>query len=92
MANHPHRRRSLRTVLILLLLVLAALFCIRRGNTALQVTRTDLTFTALPAGFDGCRIAVLSDLHGAEFGEDNRDLFAAVTEESPDYIVYLGDL
>ena len=92
MANHPHRRRPLRTLLVLLLLILAALLCIRRSNTALQVTRTDLTFTDLPEGFDGCRIAVLSDLHGAEFGEDNRDLFAAVTEESPDYIVYLGDL
>ena len=92
MANHPRRRRPLRTVLVLLILVLAALFCIRRGNTALQVTRTDLTFTDLPAGFDGCRIAVLSDLHGAEFGENNRDLFSTLVEESPDYIVYLGDL
>ena len=92
MANHPRRRRPLRTVLVLLILLLAALFCIRRGNTALQVTRTDLTFTDLPAGFDGCRIAVLSDLHGAEFGENNRNLFSTLVEESPDYIVYLGDL
>ncbi len=92
MAHHPHRRRPLRTALVLLLLVLSALFYVRWGNTALQVTRADLTFTDLPAGFDGCRIAVLSDLHGAEFGENNRDLLAAVAEEAPDYIVYLGDL
>lgn len=92
MANHPNRRRSLRTPLVLALLILAALFCFRWGNTALQVTRTGLTFTDLPAGFDGCRMVVLSDLHGAEFGENNQDLFAAVAEESPDYIFYLGDL
>ena len=92
MANHPNRRRSLRTPLVLALLILAALFCFRWGNTALQVTRTGLTFTDLPTGFDGCRMVVLSDLHGAEFGENNQELFTAVAQESPDYIVYLGDL
>lgn len=92
MANHPHKRHPLRTVLVLVLLILSALFCIRWDNTALQVTRTNLTFTNLPAGFDGCRIVVLSDLHGAEFGEHNQALFAAAAEEAPDYIVYLGDL
>ena len=61
-------------------------------NTTLQVTRFDPAFTDLPAGFDGCRIVVLSDLHGARFGEGNADLFAAVAAEQPDYIFYLGDL
>ena len=61
-------------------------------NTALQTTRFDPVFTDLPRGFDGCRIVVLSDLHGAEFGRDNADLFAAVAAEDPSYIFFLGDL
>lgn len=49
-------------------------------------------FSDLPAGFDGCRIAVLSDLHSASFGPNNQTLFETVARQQPDYIFYLGDL
>ena len=91
MAKHPRKRRLPGFLLFLALAVLAALF-LRWDSTALQTTYFDPVFADLPEGFDGCRIAVLSDLHGAEFGENNQELFAAVAQESPDYIVYLGDL
>ena len=90
-ANHPRKPRLPGFLLFLALAVLAALF-LRWDNTALQTTYFDPAFADLPEGFDGCRIAVLSDLHGAEFGENNQELFTAVAQESPDYIVYLGDL
>lgn len=89
MANRPGKRRPFRTFLVLA--ALAALF-VRWNNTALQITRFEPSFTSLPPGFDGCRLVVLSDLHGASFGPDNSGLFAAVAGESPDYIFYLGDL
>ena len=91
MAKHPRKRRLPGFLLFLALAVLAALF-LRWDNTALQTTYFDPVFADLPEGFDGCRIAVLSDLHGAEFGENNQELFTAVAHESPDYIVYVGDL
>ena len=91
MAKHPRKRRLPGFLLFLALAVLAALF-LRWDSTALQTTYFDPVFADLPEGFDGCRIAVLSDLHGAEFGENNQELFTAVAQESPDYIVYLGDL
>ena len=91
MAKHPRKRRLPGFLLFLALAVLAALF-LRWDNAALQTTYFDPVFADLPEGFDGCRIAVLSDLHGAEFGENNQELFTAVAQESPDYIVYLGDL
>ncbi len=91
MANHSHRRRH-RLLRRLLILAAALALFIWWDNTSLQVTQFHPTFSHLPAGFDGCRIVVLSDLHGASFGGDNEALFAAVAEQEPDYIFYLGDL
>lgn len=92
MAGRPKKRRPLRTLCILALLALSAALLVRRGNTSLRVTHFQPVFAGLPEGFDGCRLAVLSDLHGAEFGPGNEDLFAAVAEAAPDCILYLGDL
>lgn len=92
MAKHPRKRHPLRTALTLLVLIALAVLYVRWGNTALQVARFDPAFTDLPEGLDGCRIVVLSDLHGAIFGENNEDLFTAVEGGNPDYIFYLGDL
>ena len=85
--KHPLRRLAFLAVF---LLVLALFF--RWENTSLQIAHFDPVFTDLPAGFNGCRIVVLSDLHGAEFGADNQELFQAVADQSPEYIFYLGDL
>lgn len=94
MPKHPRRkkRRPFRTVLILLLLAVLTANFFHWSNTSLQITHFDPAFADLPEGFDGCRIVVLSDLHGAVFRENNDELFAAVAEEIPDYIFYLGDL
>ena len=89
MGNHPRRRHP---VLAALLLVLALALFLRWDNTALQVTTFDPAFPDLPPGFDGCRIVVLSDLHGAVFGEDNQRLFQTVAAQEPELIFLLGDL
>lgn len=91
--RRARRRRSFWTkAAVLAVLVLSAALFLRWDNTSLQVTETAVSFPDLPEGFDGCRLVVLSDLHGAEFGEGNADLFAAVNGAAPDYICYLGDL
>ena len=92
MAERSRKKRLRRRAWLLLFLALLAVGYGWWENTTLQVTEFDPAFTDLPAGFDGCRIVVLSDLHGARFGEGNADLFAAVAAEQPDYIFYLGDL
>jgi len=83
---------TLQAVLPVLAALLLAALCLYQSNFVLQVTRYDAAFTDLPAGFDGCRIVLLSDLHGAAFGEENEKLFSAVAAEKPDIIALTGDL
>jgi predicted MPP superfamily phosphohydrolase len=46
----------------------------------------------MPEGFEGFRIAQISDLHNASFGNGNEKLLAALKEAKPDIIVLTGDL
>ena len=46
-------------------------------NTALQTTRLRVQSSRLPVGFDGFRIAHLSDTHSSSFGKNNRRLSGA---------------
>ena len=93
MAKQPRKKRSFgRRILTLLVL---ALFCagfFQWSNRSLQVERFTFTSSRLPQGFDGCIIVQLTDLHGAEFGENNQDLIDQVRALSPDYIFLTGDL
>lgn len=91
MAKRRIKRRRHRPLQLLFLAALAALF-LYWSNTSLQITRFDPTFSRLPGGFDGCRIAVLSDLHGTEFGKNHEKLLASVASEDPEYIFVVGDL
>ena len=93
MSSHRHHRRKKRTLLPALsaITLLAAGF-LYWSNTALQVTRFDPVFAALPTGFSGCRIVVLSDTHSMSFGEDQSHLLETVAAQDPDYIFFLGDM
>lgn len=51
-----------------------------------------ISVTSAPDGFSGYRIAVISDLHGKEFGEDNEKLIDYVRDLEPDLIAVTGDL
>ena len=46
----------------------------------------------LPPDFSGFRIAQVSDLRNAEFGEGNCKLIDLLTQTDPDIIVLTGDL
>ncbi len=91
MAKRRRRRRSHRLLKFLLVLVLCAGF-FWWSNHSLQVEQFTYLSPQLPAGFDGCVVVQLSDLHGAVFGEDNRELIGQVRELEPDYIFLTGDL
>ena len=62
------------------------------GNKAVQVTDLSLALDRLPEGFEGFRIAHLSDLHNTEFGKDNEKLLGLLREAEPDIIAITGDI
>ena len=90
--THPKSRRPWRRLAVLAAILAAAVLFFRWSNGSLQVERFAFADGDLPAGFDGAVIVQLSDLHCAEFGENNGDLLSAVAAAEPDYIFLTGDL
>lgn len=86
------RRRPLIWLGVLLALAAAGAFWFRWQCWGVQTTHTVAELSGLPAGFDGYRIAHLSDLHGHQYGEGSGELLDRVREGSPDLIVVTGDL
>ncbi len=62
------------------------------ANSAIEVNEWTYTSAELPAAFDGFRIAQLSDLHNAEFGDGNKILLSLLAQTYPDAIFLTGDL
>ena len=62
------------------------------GNKALMANTVAISSSRIPATFSGFQIAQVSDLHNAEFGENNAELLKLLSESRPDIIVITGDL
>jgi len=80
----------LKALLLLLTTINAAILI--DSNTRIVTTGYELSFANLPAGFDGYRIVVLSDIHASQYGEDNARLLKMVGDAKPDMIAITGDL
>lgn len=87
-----HRGRGCLTALIILALIAAAAaFLIKDSREDLEISRYEVNSKKLPESFDGFKIVQLSDLHGAEFGEDGMELVDKVGSLEPDMIALTGD-
>lgn len=87
-----HRGRGCLTALIILALIAAAAaFLIKDSREDLEISRYEVASQKLPESFDGFKIVQLSDLHGAEFGEDGMELVEKVGSLEPDMIALTGD-
>ena len=89
MANQRRKHHFWRNLIILIVLFGIYLYW---GNSSIETDEVTFPSGTLPAGFDGCRIVHLSDLHGKYFGKDNERLYAAVRAAQPEYIFVTGDL
>lgn len=88
----PGRRRSRRLPCAAAAVALALAAILADSRWRLDRDEYVLASARLPAGFEGFRIVQLSDLHGMEFGENNRRLVEAVRAAQPDLIALTGDL
>lgn len=84
------KKKRIQVILSLILVVLIGWTL--WGNTALEVNEYEIVSDRIPQGFDGFRIAQVSDLHNAEFGEGNGKLIEQLSQTDPDIIVITGDL
>ena len=82
-----------KSILIASILILTGLIIWTLwGNIALEVNEYQITSDKIPEAFSGFRIAQVSDLHNAEFGEGNCKLIGLLSQTDPDMIVLTGDL
>ena len=82
-----------RVIVIIVILLLAALLIWTLwANRALVLTEIEASLPELGKAFDGFKIAHVSDLHNAEFGDANAELLELIAGAEPDIIAVTGDL
>ena len=84
--------RKKRVLFVVAFVLVALIVWTLWGNTALEVNEYEVVSDRIPQGFEGFRIAQVSDLHNAEFGEGNEKLIQLLSQTDPDVIVITGDL
>ena len=75
-------------VAILILLII----WIAYGNTDLEIYKYNVKSEDIPSEFDNFRIVQISDLHNAEFGENNEKLLFMLKQADADIIAITGDM
>ena len=86
------KRLSKKTLISVCTLIAALIIWTMWSNTALMLSTVTVSSNRIPAAFNGFRIAQISDLHNAVFGEDNAELLQILSECEPNIIVITGDL
>ena len=78
--------------MVMTIIILCLALTVWGSNAVLQTEEFTFRSIRLPESFDGYRVAVLSDLHGAVFGEGNAVLLEQTAAAAPDMIAVTGDL
>lgn len=85
-------KRIKRSFICLLVAVVVFLGWNIFQNRNIQVNEITVTSEYLPDDFKGYKIAHISDLHNADFGDNNKQLLSFIKNASPDIIVVTGDI
>lgn len=86
------KKISFRTKCIGAAVAAAAAVLLYIGNTHIGTTYVTVDSENIPLAFNGFKIAHISDLHNAEFGEGQSKLIEKIREADPDIIVITGDM
>ncbi len=85
-----NKKRLIAFVLLLLIVVFSTILVIENKN--IELNKFEVSSRDLPKEFEGFRVAHVSDLHNAEFGEDNSKLIKMLKDANPDIIAITGDV
>ena len=91
-ASHNSKKRRRYAVGVIAAALIAMTVWIAWGNSALMLTEVSIAGENIPTAFSGFRIAQISDLHNAVFGQNNENLLSRLDKAEPDIIVMTGDL
>ena len=86
------KRRSRIVFFLVVLAAVPVIIWTVWSNCTVGMTRYSVLSSRLPPAFHDYTIAVISDLHNAEFGEGNSQLLELIRAEQPDCIAITGDL
>ena len=77
------------TILILAFVVVVIIVATIFSNACIKISKYTINFSELSGS---ARIVIISDLHGKEYGRDNKRLLAKIGEQKPDAIFVVGDM
>ncbi len=88
------KRKKRKWIILLCIVVLLMVLAVWTlwSNGAAKLSNVTVTSGNLPKSFDGYKVALISDLHNAEFGENNIELIELLSKASPDIIAITGDI
>lgn len=84
--------KKVKIVVLLLFAVILFSGILIYENKNIELNSFKIYSEDLPSGFDGYRIAHISDLHNAQFGKNNNKLVSLLSEAKPDIIAITGDI
>lgn len=86
----PNKNKSKKIAIsIISTIVFVVLMVTVVGNCLLSVTEYTINLSELSGS---ARVVVISDLHGKEYGRDNKRLLVKISEQIPDAIFVVGDM
>ncbi len=86
------KTKLIATASVSAVLIISIITWLIWGNTALMVSEYVIENEKIPESFNGYKIVQISDLHNAEFGDENEELIELINQQEPDIIVITGDL
>ena len=81
-----------KVVFFIILLIFIVIVWLIWSNKTVKTTDITVSSNNLPTEFNDYKIAHISDLHNAEFGENNSKIIDILKNQNPDIIAVTGDL
>lgn len=85
----PNKYKFKKTTFIISAFVVITIATTIFSNVCIKISEYTINLSGLSGS---ARVVVISDLHGKEYGRDNRQLLTKISEQKPDAIFVVGDM